>query len=100
MLRSLSTAGSPAALGARIAEAKRRRVSAASADFDPVGDAGGDVGFTGPELDGLTARYDAALRERGMVDVDDLVTLPVAAARRGRVARRGLPRAVDGRLRR
>jgi DNA helicase-2/ATP-dependent DNA helicase PcrA len=61
VLRSLSTPGRPAALGARIAEAKRRRVPAASA----------------PELDGLRASYDAALRERGLVDVDDLVTLPV-----------------------
>src|SRR5262249_56442615 len=26
----------------------------------------------------LAARYDAALRERGLVDLDDLVTLPVA----------------------
>ena len=77
VLRSLSTACRPAALGARIAEAKRRRVSAASAGFDPVGAGGGDVGFTDPELDGLAARYDAALRERGMLDVDDLVTLPV-----------------------
>ncbi len=31
---------------------------------------------TTPELAGLVARYDAALRERGMVDLDDLVTLP------------------------
>ena len=69
--------GSPAALGARIAAAKRMRVSAASAGFDPVGAGGGDAGFTGPEPDGLAARYDAALRERGLVDVDDLVTLPV-----------------------
>ncbi|HVT68765.1 MAG TPA: ATP-dependent helicase, partial [Trebonia sp.] len=30
------------------------------------------------ELAGLVARYDAALRERGLVDLDDLVTLPTA----------------------
>ena len=31
------------------------------------------------ELGDLTDRYDAALRERGLVDLDDLVTLPVRA---------------------
>jgi superfamily I DNA/RNA helicase len=81
VLRSLlsparSTGGSPAALGDRIAAAKRRRVSAALADFDPGDDAGDDLGLADPELDGLTARYDAALRRRGMVDVDELVTRP------------------------
>jgi DNA helicase II / ATP-dependent DNA helicase PcrA len=40
------------------------------------GAAGGGAGRDS-ELDGLVARYDAALRERGMIDVDDLVTLPV-----------------------
>ncbi|HMA46910.1 MAG TPA: ATP-dependent helicase, partial [Frankiaceae bacterium] len=30
------------------------------------------------EFDGLLARYDAALRERNLVDLDDLVTAPVA----------------------
>jgi len=70
-------AGSPAALGARIAVAKRRRVSAlADYDFALGGDAGDDFGFADPELDGVTARYDGALRERGMVDVDELVTRP------------------------
>jgi superfamily I DNA/RNA helicase len=68
---------SPAALGARIAEAKRRRVSAVFADLDPSGDAGDDFEFADPELDGLTARYDAALRNLGLVDVDELVTRPV-----------------------
>jgi superfamily I DNA/RNA helicase len=33
--------------------------------------------FADPELDGVAARYDAALREHGMVDVDELVTRPV-----------------------
>jgi superfamily I DNA/RNA helicase len=72
-----SAGGSPAALGARIAAAKRKRVSAvfADLDLDPSGD--DDFRFADPELDGLTARYDAALRERGMVDVDELVTRPV-----------------------
>jgi len=70
--------GSPAALGARIAEAKRRRVSAlADFGFEPGGDAGDEFsGLADPELDGLTARYDAELRRRGMVDVDELVTRP------------------------
>jgi len=77
VLRSLSKGGSPAALGARIAEAKRRRVSAVFADMDPSGDAADDFDFADPELDGLTARYDAALRDLGMVDVDELVTRPV-----------------------
>jgi uncharacterized protein (TIGR00375 family) len=70
--------GSPTALGARIAAAKRRRVSAvfADLDLDPSGDTGDDFPYADPELDGLTARYDAALRERGLVDVDELVTRP------------------------
>jgi uncharacterized protein (TIGR00375 family) len=73
-----SATGSPAALGARIAEAKRRRVSAlADFGFEPGGDAGDEfAGLADPELDGLTARYDAELRGRGMVDVDELVTRP------------------------
>ena len=89
VLGSLSAGGSPAALGARIAESKRVRASnVASAVFALSGDAdSGDdfddsdfddrARFADPELDGLTARYDAALRERGMVDVDELVTRPV-----------------------
>jgi len=89
VLRSLSAGGSPAALGARIAESKRVRASTvASAVFGLSGDAdSGDdfddsdfedrARYADPELDGLTARYDAALRERGMVDVDELVTRPV-----------------------
>jgi len=99
VLRSLSKGGSPAALGARIAQSKRWRVSAvaravsalggdaaADADFEDSdfedsnsgGSALGDRDYFGdPELDGITARYDAALRERGLVDVDELVTRPV-----------------------
>jgi uncharacterized protein (TIGR00375 family) len=83
VLRSLSGGGSPAALGARIAQSKRARVSAAArADFESSSDTDGGFSedgdyFADPELDGLTARYDAALREQGMVDVDELVTRPV-----------------------
>jgi len=33
------------------------------------------------DVDDLVARYDAALRERGLVDLDDLVTLPARALR-------------------
>jgi len=83
VLRTLSGGGSPAALGARIAESKRMRVSAACTDLGLSGDEADDGlpedggRFADPELDGLAARYDAALRERGMVDVDELVTRPV-----------------------
>jgi DNA helicase II / ATP-dependent DNA helicase PcrA len=84
VLRSLSNGGSPAALGARIAESKRRRVSAvAQAVSAQAGEVAADSDledgdyFGDPELDGITARYDAALRERGLVDVDELVTRPV-----------------------
>ncbi len=83
VLRSLSGGDSPAALGARIAESKRRRVAAACTDFDPADDPADDRfpedggRFGDPVLDGQAARYDAALRERGLVDVDELVTRPV-----------------------
>jgi len=84
VLRSLSAGGSPAALGARIAASKRMRVTAvAYADPALSGGAAEDSAleerehFADPDLDRLTARYDAALRERGMVDVDELVTRPV-----------------------
>jgi DNA helicase-2/ATP-dependent DNA helicase PcrA len=73
VLRSLSDGGT-AALGARIAAAKRGRASLAGHQ-DPV--RRGDAGPGGDEFDGLSARYDEALREHGLVDVDDLVTLPV-----------------------
>ena len=78
-LRLRSHTGSPAALGARIGAAKRVRVLPSSAPVDSS--AGADVAGAGipeedAELAGLVARYDAALRERGMVDLDDLVTLP------------------------
>ena len=78
-LRLRSPVGSPAALGARIAAAKRERVSSVRAAGDPATDAdpvsGGTPGDDA-ELAALVARYDAALRERGMVDLEDLVTLP------------------------
>ena len=79
VLRSLSAGGGPAALGARIEAAKRGRTTlAAGPDSARRGDgAGGDARPADGELDGLAARYDAALRSRCMVDVDDLVTLPV-----------------------
>ncbi len=84
VLRSLSAGGSTAALGARIAAAKRRRAATVAATISALsGGAAQDDAFeeserlADPELDGHTARYDAALRERGMVDVDELVTRPV-----------------------
>jgi len=58
ILRSLGPG--PTALGGRISAAKRSR-----ADTDPA-------------TADLIERYDAALRERGLVDTDDLLTLPVA----------------------
>ena len=83
VLRSLSAGGSPTALGARIAASKRVRASTVASALSALsGDAAEDSVFAererfDPELDGLAARYDAALRERGMVDVDELVTRPV-----------------------
>lgn len=59
VLRQLAAGGKPAALASRISSAKRA-VAAAPADTAD-----------------LVARYDRALRERGLVDVDDLLTLPV-----------------------
>jgi DNA helicase-2/ATP-dependent DNA helicase PcrA len=60
VLRSLSAGGGLAALGAKISAAKRTGASSPAEDL------------------ALAAEYDAALRERGLVDVDDLVTLPVS----------------------
>ena len=68
ILRSLSPRERPAALGARIGAAKRVRASTPGPAVDsPADDA---------DLADLVDRYDAALRERGLVDLDDLVTLP------------------------
>ena len=79
VLGLLSARERPSALGARIASAKRVLASPGSHAVPADGMRGPDGG--GPaapdaELGGLVARYDAALRERGMVDLDDLVTLP------------------------
>jgi ATP-dependent DNA helicase UvrD/PcrA len=100
ILRSLSGRERPAAVGARIAAAKRSGAAIARGDAPPTencglttvgqredgaqtddpsagtGPVGGGTPADGAELADLVARYDAALRERGMVDLDDLVTLP------------------------
>src|SRR6202000_602992 len=80
-------------LGARTAESKRRRVSAiaraagdADADADELDD------FGDPEIDALAARYDAVLRERGLVDVDELATRPVELLSSAPVLRQLAPR--------
>jgi uncharacterized protein (TIGR00375 family) len=87
ILRSLSVRERPAAVGARIAAAKRVRASTAGPAVDSANGAGpvgsgtpgdADVPVDTGELAGLVAQYDAALRERGLVDLDDLVTLPTA----------------------
>jgi DNA helicase-2/ATP-dependent DNA helicase PcrA len=94
VLRSLSARERPSALGARIGSAKRAAASPRTPGpgADPedaaalgAGAAGGEsvdgdvAGVAGDaELADLVARYDAALRERDMVDLDDLVTLPTA----------------------
>jgi DNA helicase-2/ATP-dependent DNA helicase PcrA len=101
ILRSLSARERPAALGARIATAKRLAASpgrpaihqdtAADPAVSETSEGTGtpeDEGTGTPqdtgipqdtgELADLVARYDAALRERGLVDLDDLVTLPTA----------------------
>jgi DNA helicase-2/ATP-dependent DNA helicase PcrA len=101
ILRSLSARERPAALGARIATAKRAVASPGTPAVapDPAADpavSGTSEGTGTPEdedtgtpqdtgipqdtgeLADLVARYDAALRDRGLVDLDDLVTLPTA----------------------
>ncbi|MGH2928660.1 MAG: UvrD-helicase domain-containing protein, partial [Solirubrobacteraceae bacterium] len=82
ILWSLSPGERPAAVGARISDAKRNRVSAVppavdSMAADGVGGAcvGGAVPGDDAALADLVARYDAALRSRCLVDLDDLVTL-------------------------
>jgi ATP-dependent DNA helicase UvrD/PcrA len=78
VLGLLSARERPSALGARIGSAKRILASLGThpvaADGVPAPDGGPAV--PDAELADLVARYDAALRERGMVDLDDLVTLP------------------------
>jgi uncharacterized protein (TIGR00375 family) len=88
VIRLMSPGGNPAALASRISASKRSRASRAGS---PSSAAGADAaasdatltaedaaaGDVAAEDAALAARYDAALRERGLVDVDDLVTLPV-----------------------
>jgi DNA helicase II / ATP-dependent DNA helicase PcrA len=79
VLRSLSASERPAALGARIAAAKRSRASSSTPPVSTglADDAGNPAAAVLADAE-LARRYDAALRERGLVDTDDLVTLPVA----------------------
>jgi DNA helicase-2/ATP-dependent DNA helicase PcrA len=68
VLRQMSFGAKPAALASRISASKRTVAAASGSPPAPVAeDADAD----------LVARYDAALRERGLVDVDDLLTLPL-----------------------
>ena len=69
VLRQLAAGDKPAAIAARISASKRAVASVPAAPGTPRAD---DADAA------LAARYDAALRERGLVDVDDLLTLPVA----------------------
>jgi uncharacterized protein (TIGR00375 family) len=68
VLRQVSAGDKPAALASRISAAKRTVAAACGSPSAPVL-ADADAA--------LVSRYDAALRERGLVDVDDLLTLPV-----------------------
>jgi len=80
VLGSLSARERPSALGDRIGSAKRVVASPGNhpAPADGGQAPGGSPAAPDAELADLVARYDAALRERGMVDLDDLVTLPTA----------------------
>ena len=91
VLRLLSARERPSALAARIAAWKRApapspgEVTDSPAAANPVvanpvsaHQAPDAVPRDDAELAALVARYDAALRERSMVDLDDLVTLPTA----------------------
>ena len=97
VLRQLSAGDKPAAIASRISASKRAvasllapggRTSRTGDSRPPYPPAPGDPPRGGtarpptpPWADdadmALCARYDAALRERGLVDVDDLLTLPV-----------------------
>jgi DNA helicase II / ATP-dependent DNA helicase PcrA len=68
VLRQLSAGEQPRALAARISAAKR---TVATANGTPTPAMVNDADSA------LVSRYDAALRERGLVDVDDLLTVPV-----------------------
>jgi superfamily I DNA/RNA helicase len=64
----MSAGDKPAALASRISAAKRTMAA----------DCGSPSARVVDEADAaLVSRYDAALRERGLVDVDDLLTLPL-----------------------
>ena len=85
VLRQLAAGDRPAALAARISASKRPVAAVLAPGGLPPGDPprGGTARPPAhPWADdadaALAARYDAALRERGLVDVDDLLTLPVA----------------------
>ena len=76
VLRSLGPG--PAALGARIAAAKRSRALITTSPVSTgLADHPGNPAADDPGVTELAGRYDAALRERGLVDTDDLVSLPV-----------------------
>jgi superfamily I DNA/RNA helicase/PHP family Zn ribbon phosphoesterase len=78
--------GGMSALASTISSAKRTLATAGSS-VSPLGASAGPGAGTvremdmAPEMDmetaALLAAYDARLRERGLVDVDDLITLPV-----------------------
>jgi DNA helicase II / ATP-dependent DNA helicase PcrA len=68
VLRQMSAGDKPAALASRISAAKRTVAAAYGSPSAPVAE---DADAA------LVSRYDAALRERGLVDVDDLLTLPL-----------------------
>jgi DNA helicase II / ATP-dependent DNA helicase PcrA len=70
VLRQLSAGERPAALASRISAAKRS-VPAAVGSPPVTEEADAETAV-------LVSRYDAALRERGLVDTDDLLTLPVS----------------------
>jgi DNA helicase II / ATP-dependent DNA helicase PcrA len=70
VLRLMSAGDTPAALASRISSSKRARASRLTSPSAPEA-AHEDADAA------LVARYDAALRERGLADVDDLITLPV-----------------------
>ena len=69
VLRQLSAGDKPAALASRISASKR---TVAPVPGSPAAPEAGDADAA------LAARYDAVLRERGLVDMDDLLTVPVA----------------------
>jgi DNA helicase II / ATP-dependent DNA helicase PcrA len=71
--RQLPGGDKPAALASRISASKR---AVASAHGAPSLSSAADEGDA--DLAALVTRYDAALRERGLVDTDDLLTLPPA----------------------